>query len=631
MLERSEKQLPLTTNVLIVAIASIVLVACGARGYGLFGPGNGDGGDGGTGGQGGNEVIPPAKTERIDMLLVVDNSRSMADKQEILSLAVPRLLDSFINPVCVDTNGTPVTAQPATATDDCPSGERLFDPVSDIHIGVISTSLGGHGSDTCNDMASGENDAGHLNDQGPGGTVITYEDLGFLAWDPEGTKSPPGNSSATAMAGDLKALVLGVGQTGCGFEATHEAWYRFLVEPDPHAQIVLDEEIATLVGTDDALLQMRRDFLRPDSLLSIVVLSDENDCSVRQGSQYYFVAQALVPGTSAPYHLPKPRAACADDPNDSCCLSCGQPAGSGCDTSGDDCNTGPLPALNDHINVRCFDQKRRFGIDFLWPIDRYTSALSDEQITDRHGNVVDNPLFTDLNIDDDIDTVRDERLVLLTTLVGVPWQDIARQNEGGQPDLLTGLNDAGLPHGGFQNAAELSSNDTWSLILGDPSSYHTNPSALPDDPLMIESIDPRTGQHPITQEAVAPPGAGTGANTINGHEYSIPARSDLQYACIFELIAPRDCSVPNVSSCDCSDVTNDNPLCQNEFNQFGTTQYRAKAYPGIRHLQLLQSLDGRAVLGSICPAQLSSPSQLDFGYAAAVRALVEAAAPVLQK
>ena len=55
---------------------------------------------------------------------------------------------------------------------------------------------------------------------------------------------------------------------------------------------------------------------------------------------------------------------------------------------------------------------------------------------DRHGNVVANPVFSDLNPNDQTTHIRGSSLVYVAGIVGVPWQDIARRNAGGQPDLL---------------------------------------------------------------------------------------------------------------------------------------------------------------------------------------------------
>src|SRR5262249_20749822 len=149
---------------------------------------------------------------------------------------------------------------------------------------------------------------------------------------------------------------------------------------------------------------------------------------------------------------------------------------------------------------------------------------------------------------------------------------------------------------GYKNASELTAKDnngesTWDKILGDPTNY-----VAPKDPHMIESTNPRPG--------LAPPGSPPGADPLNGHEYTIAQRDDLQDACVFPLANARDCTDPTVTSCDCTDAANDNPLCD---PQNPTTQVRAKAYPGIRQLNVLKGIDTQGVVASICPSQASDP------------------------
>jgi len=57
-------------------------------------------------------------------LFVIDNSLSMADKQNVLELSLPSFVTRLVNPLCVDTRGKPVPTQPASAADDCSSGTR---------------------------------------------------------------------------------------------------------------------------------------------------------------------------------------------------------------------------------------------------------------------------------------------------------------------------------------------------------------------------------------------------------------------------------------------------------------------------------------------------------------------------
>jgi hypothetical protein len=608
----------------------------GTSSSGVGGQGTGGAGAGGenTGGGGSMAGCTPAQGEqgaRVDVLFDVDNSRSMADKQEILSLVIGDLVGSLTNPPCVDANGAPAAEQPPGGQCACPDGtSRVFTPVTDMHIGVISSSIGGHGSDACPNTESNtcggpantsNNDKGHLlsrKDPCSNQSAPTYENKGFLAWDPTAQQTPPGEASQAAYAQTFKDLVLGAGQIGCGYESQLESWYRFLVDPEPYASISVVDNKATPMGIDTVLLAQRAEFLRPDSLLAVFMLTDENDCSTKEFGQFFFANQ-LKNGNGTQFHLPRPRAECATNPNDPCCRSCGQAPGAcpvdpTCTDAND--NIKPLTSLEDATNLRCFDQKRRFGIDFLHPIERYALALTGAMVPNRAGDLVPNPIFSDLNPMDDISTIRGPGQVLLTGIVGVPWQDIARD----PTDLTKGLKNA-------QELAAAGANGQtgWDVILGDPAMF-----VAPSDPHMKESIDPRAGVNPITGDAIAPPSAPNGTNPINGHEFSTPTQDDLQYACIMKLQSPRDCADPSIVSCDCRDPMNDNPLCElDPASNKRTRQVSAKAYPGIRELAVLKALDGRGITASICAAQTTTPAGGDFAYRPAINAFIERAKPLL--
>ncbi|WP_437826700.1 hypothetical protein [Sorangium sp. So ce1153] len=573
---------------------------------------------------------PPEFTpDKVDLLFVIDNSGSMADKQEVMRLALADFVSGMTNPTCVDPTGSPVNEQPLSGLSACPEGSlRVRTPVNDMHIGVISSSLGGHGSGACPQATSRSNvDMAHLlarsNPDGEN-DLPTYQDRGFLVWDATGSHDPAGDSDPVALATKLGNIVQGVGQVGCGFEAPLESLYRFLVDPEPYQTIFVQSDVAVPEGIDQTVLQQRKDFLRPDSLLLIVMLSDENDCSIREEGRNFLVAE-----TRNGFRMWRPRSECATDPNNPCCRSCSQDQ-SGCPVdptcAGADGFPARLSQEEDPVNLRCWDHKRRFGFDFLYPIERYTQALSSPTVLDRSGNLVPNPIFSDLDPEDDNSRTRGPQHIVFTGVVGVPWQDLARLNANGQPDLLDGLNQDGLPVGGNKSAAELgdplpggSVSSTWRVILGDPAS-----NVSPADPFMVESRAPRSGANPITGDHTVPPSA-TGWNAINGREYTIPQGStgDLQYACIFNLHEERVCD-EMAQSCDCRSIigqTNDSPLCEPESGNDPedplprtTTQVKAKAYPGIRELQLIQSLGDRGVAGSICPAQIEDASSPDYGY-----------------
>ncbi len=510
--------------------------------------------------------------DKLDLLLVVDNSYGLADVQAVLSQTFLDFFNRLANPPCLDINRNPVPV--AGPLVECPSGTaRESPPLLDIHVGIITSSLGDHGGDVC-ESASGDTKA-HLE---VGSPDQSYQGSGFLVWDPSEVLIPPGDSQVEVLVDRVSTILGSLDQQGCGYEAPLEAMYRFLNDPNPYETLEVVGAESKLSGTDQTVLDQRTAFLRPDSIVAIVLVSDENDCSFVDGAQSHLLT------TAAP--LPdsfNARAACALSPADPCCTSCALPPVEGCDTSKDECDA-PLVA---HPNLRCFDQKRRFGFDFLYPVERYHRGLTSTTVVDRDGKEVTNPLF---------EKGRDPNLVLLTALVGVPWHDIARRNEAGQPDLLAGLDASGEPTGGVLNADELVKLEAWELIAGEPASY-----VLPADPFMIESSDRREGKNPVTQTAIT--GPEDPQNEINGFDFEqeepgLP--SALQHACIAPLPTP-------IESIECG--TNvPNPMCA------GNLKVAHAASPGLRQLDLVRRLGPRGAVGSVCWAQADDPEADDFGY-----------------
>jgi hypothetical protein len=553
-----------------------------------------------TGSDGGTTT--PKKIDKVDLLLVVDNSRNVEVAQELFAQTLPYLFGRLVRPACVNGLGH-VVAETDSPDDPCPVGQREFAPLRDVHVGVLSTSLGGHGADICSPMSPSyteiQDDKGRLLARSPlGDTVATYEGKGFLAWDPGQALSPPGEADEAALLSRLDMMVHGVGQGGCGFESQLESTYRFLVDPEPYEAIPVIDGKAVPQGIDQILLQQRADFLRFDSAVVVMLVTDENDCSLREGGQYFYAAQGSSSGSQ--FHLPRARSECDANQNDACCASCGQETPSGCPPTASDpsCLLGPHDNATDPINLRCFDQKRRFGFDFLYPIDRYVRGFTEPTIPNRAGEVVPNPLFTG---------GRPSDAVLFTAIVGVPWQDIAVDPK----DLSKGY--------------EAWNKVKWHLVLGDPTTL-----TPPTDPLMIESIVPRTGVQPIIGAELAPPTALPLANPINGHERVISANDDLQYACIFERPTFKACN-SSTPDCECKSTDLDtNPLCQAPDGTYTNIQRWSKGLPGVRELTLVRDLGKQGVAASICADVVKDAQQPTFGYKPAADALLRSLRPLVE-
>lgn len=548
-------------------------------------------------------AIPPsvqqARADKIDLLFVIDDSQSMQDKQAIFGKVLPDLVHRLTNPLCVSPETLePVAKQPGSPLAACPEGAlREFNSVQNLHVGVITSSLGGAGANNCGAGAATSPTNGRARLRAGG--AETYDDLGFLAWDPGRKETPPGEDDPDALLANLARMVA-VGENGCPYEMPLEAMYQFLVDPDPYQRVVIEEcdpgsgagDCARQDGLNEPLLEQRRQFLRPDSLVAVILLSDENDCSVVPAGKSYrlFDSGALARATSA----------CITDPNDPCCQPCDAPERPECPSldSDPECRRGPYAPDEDGVYLRCFDQKRRFGLDYLHPVERYVRGLTEAEVPGPRGELVDNPLFVDPR---GISPPRDPSLVFYAAIVGVPWQDIAVDPFDGQ-ELV------------FKDAGQMEQDGTWALVVGDPDAGEP-----PGDPLMIESIAERTGLQPVLGVPLAPSSSRNPlANPINGHEAVLsPAGFGLQYACIFDLPRP-------VGSVDCTLPDGDKrAICQAPNGEYGSVQYRGKAYPGIRELQVARGVGNNAIVGSICARNVVDDTRSDYGYRPALKAVLD--------
>ena len=586
-------------------------------------------------------------SNKVDLLLMIDNSASMGDKQEYLQAALPDLVSRLVTPYCVDPSN-PIQVLGVSGSDGtCASGVPEFPPVRDMHIGVVSSSLGPRLSDRVGNgngivcsaattvTVGGNTLNAHNDDRAellttsgvPAAPIPAAQPSGFLAWYPtpaaDGGSAPvdPAISDPAVLAADFQDLVGGAGQYGCGIESQLESWYRFLIQPDPYQELTVNAKgAAEWAGVDRAILRQRHDFLRPDSIVAIVDLTDENDSEIDvrsiDGQGYFFMSTEFFPvhGT----------AICADYPDDPTCTICklGDPSCKEYNTTND---------WGYDINLRHVHMKEKYGIDPQFPITRYVNGLTSPVVPDRTGeypagagdyvgtNDCTNPLFA-ASLPDGTSTdaatlcdltpgTRSPSMVFFTHIGGVPHQ-------------LLHFDPKDPP------ASRLTDSD-WVKILGRDPLHHDTAGI---DPHMIESYAPRAGLPDPSQPNGTDPISGREWITDVGAHVDLPV--DLEYACTFPLAAPRDCSVKdNHFACDCSSTTltkeQTSPLCD---AVTPTMQLSAKAYPTIRELLLTKLLGPQGVVASICPIDVAdSPAKDDplYGYRPAVTGLVNQMKPAL--
>jgi hypothetical protein len=540
---------------------------------------------------------PIVAAAKVDLLLMIDNSASMADKFTELSKRMPELIKALVDPEL-----DPVTGQPKTAA------------AKDLHVGVITSSLGSHGTSACDPATYGSHvdDRGHLLPRATenGTQGYTVDAVGgpltpvacpapiassALTWayDPAASARYTGKTQVKDTEAAVSCVVQSAKEDGCGYEAQLESIYHFLIDPAPYltADVVpactkgvsgdaCGTGQITPTGVDSELLTERAAFLRPDSLLAVLMLSDEDDGSINPTSLNW-LPLAYSKGT-----MPKGWKACESMPDDvepettaeydamhasygcwSCVQSVKDAAGNVITDPGGNCGTNwatsPLNADVDGRNSRLLQQTRRFGYNFLFGRKRYVDGFSATMVPGSDGKLAPNPIFAG--------GLRTKDLVLVGGFLGVPKRLI--------------------PSGGKLAEAD------WDKIV--------SPDRSKRDPHMIAQIAPRTG---------VPKFAGDRAiDQVNGGDRDIPDGDDLQYACIQ---ARYGATTPS-RDCDAAGSGAKNPVCGPDSGGKGTQPY-FKAYPTLRELRVLHELSKQDVpvaVASICddsyaPQLLSVVSRL---------------------
>jgi hypothetical protein len=179
----------------------------------------------------GRASVNAAPTFQVDLLFVVDDSQSMTEEQTNLGAQLPEL-------VRVLTSGR---------LDD----EHKFQPV-DLHVGVVSTDMGGYRDPNCK----------HSKD----GLLLGAVTCGSLsASAPNYLSFEPGQEGAA-----IAPCAVDLGTMGCGIEQQLEAALKALSGREE------DVDFAHGHGHGD---RENEGFLRKDSLIVVLTVTDEDDCS----------------------------------------------------------------------------------------------------------------------------------------------------------------------------------------------------------------------------------------------------------------------------------------------------------------------------------------------------------------
>ncbi len=205
-------------------LAALAIAGCG-------GDDDGGGGGPGDGGLPGLEDVELTTLRPLDLLFVVDDSATMTQEQEALAAGFPAFVDAL------------------TDTDE----------LVDLHVGFVSSNLGTAPAGTGGASCAGDGDQGHL--LVVADCPVLTDDAAFVAH----RVAPDGSADLnyTGELADQLECMAHLGTQGCGFEQHLESMRRALMNTTENAG-----------------------FLREEANLAVIVLADEDDCSVSDRAMF---------------------------------------------------------------------------------------------------------------------------------------------------------------------------------------------------------------------------------------------------------------------------------------------------------------------------------------------------------
>ena len=239
--------------------------------------------------------------------------RRWATSRPIWRRPSPTCSRAWCTPNCVDATGKPSPGQATPRRARAPTrlSTAEFPPVHDMHIGIVSSSLGPRLGDACHhgrrhagdsrreSISRHNDDQAHLLNRAAdpnephelhrGSRWATRRSPdNFLDWFPPSSVNrrtrgvtPTGPAPVTDPTVDLQQRLPAARRRRAPVRVRHRVAARDLVPlPHPARSVRVahdrrqsgDSQVAQWVGVDTTILAQRADFLRPDSLVAVIVL-----------------------------------------------------------------------------------------------------------------------------------------------------------------------------------------------------------------------------------------------------------------------------------------------------------------------------------------------------------------------
>jgi hypothetical protein len=247
-----------------------------------------------------SRTVSVTNIDKVDILFSVDNSGSMADEQSSLKRQFPRMISIL------------------TTGMRSPDDPNPFPAAKDLHLAVVSSDMGAVGQRDVEGCDINGGDDGRLQH-------TPHGDIGCQASYPAFLSYVAGRETPEQIATNF-GCIAELGTDGCGYEQQLEAPFKALwpgvyrdetgreVDPNPYSFLATMPDRTRGRG-DLPAPEGSRGFLRNDpaaglSLLAVIVVSDEEDCSSHDTSHLRVPTSSLDPlsaqGTQVRCFMNKP-------------------------------------------------------------------------------------------------------------------------------------------------------------------------------------------------------------------------------------------------------------------------------------------------------------------------------------